>query len=107
MIAIQNRSSSFPIERSAAMVGIMGNLPVDGLHDGTGLSPNGHRALQIMLRKRLERGEHTMPTSLPGGKQRFASGGRVVEFAIAMCLTITAMEFMSSCNKIKSCSLRT
>jgi hypothetical protein len=52
----------------SAMVGVMGNLTIDSLHDRMGFSPNGYRPLQILLRERSQCSEKALPALFPEGK---------------------------------------
>jgi len=67
-----------------AMVRVMRNLAIDGLHYGVGFAANGHGPLQIWLRERLECGKHMLPSLFPDCEHRFTRRWGIFEFGVAI-----------------------
>ena len=68
----------------ADVVGVVGELAVNGLHDGVGFAADGDGAGEIGVGERLKSGEQAGPACFPGGEERGAGGGRHFEFAVAI-----------------------
>jgi len=63
---------------------VMSQLAIDGLHDGVRFATDGDGAAEIGVGKRLDGGEDTVPACFPFCEKRFARGGRIDEFAVAV-----------------------
>ena len=66
------------------MVGVVGELSVDGLHDGMGLATDVHRPTQVAVSQGLDRREDGAPAVLPHRRDRLAGTGRAHELRVAI-----------------------
>jgi len=73
------------------VVGIVRQLPVDGLHHRVILAADGHRAYQIDLAQRTQRAPHAIPTFLPQLHQLRARGRGLDELAVPLAERLLAV----------------
>src|SRR5689334_1483706 len=70
----------------AGVMGVVGDLAVDRLHDRMRLSSYGYGAAQVRIGQRLQRAENDRPSVLPKLEERLARGRGVHELAVALAV---------------------
>src|ERR1700690_653277 len=66
----------------SAVVGVVRDLAVDGLHHRMRLAANGDGGSDVSVGKRRERIEYFLPAVIPDSHQIGASGGRIRKFGV-------------------------
>src|ERR1022692_1994981 len=68
----------------SAMVGIVGHLTIDRLHDRMRFAPYGDRAREIGVRQRFERGKQAVPALIPKLHKSLTGGRGFAELSVAI-----------------------
>jgi hypothetical protein len=71
--------------------GIVGDLPIDGLHDGVRLGANQHLAADVAFHERFEGVENIFPASAPHGHEFIAGLRSVFELGVAIAVRLFAV----------------
>jgi hypothetical protein len=74
-----------------AMIRIVANLPVNGLHHGMRLAPDGDCTPEVGVGERLERAEEATPTLIPKLHQRGARRWRIHKFRVTVAIRLLAV----------------